>query len=86
MVRTDLLSTIRITAIVIGGFITVIVISSYYFTGQVIAGGLELIADSTTSDEVKDGVIQVLSGVLQNMVALTAVGALGTWGAKLCEN
>lgn len=86
MDRPNWLSPIRITAIFIGGFITAIVISSYYFTGQMIADGFELIADSTTSDEVKEGVIQVLAGVLQNMVALTAVGALGTWGAKLCEN
>ena len=76
---------IRISALMLAAFITGIVWMSYHYTGGLVAEALELLARPGT-DSMKDGIIQLLSAVVQNMVALTAVGGLIGAIVKLCEN
>ena len=75
----------RTSAIVLALFITLIVLMSYHYTGSIVSEALALLGSGEAS-EVKDGVIQLMTGVVQNMVALTAVGGLIGAIVKLCEN
>ena len=75
---------IRVSALVMSGVICGIVWMGYHYTGNIIEGGLELIAQGQP-DDVKDGVIQLLSAVVQNIVAVTAVGGLIAAVNKLCD-
>ena len=81
---TRMFTPIRFSALVMSGVICTIVWMSYSYTGGLIEGGLALIAEGQP-DEIKDGVIQLLSAVVQNIVAVTAVGGLIAAVNKLCD-
>ena len=75
----------RPSAIALAGLITLIVLASYHFSAELVPEALKLLNSENASD-VKDGVIQMLTAVTQNVVALTAVGGLVGSVQKLCEN
>lgn len=79
------MTPIRPTALIFGLLILAIVWMSYHYTHGLIAEGLELIGSAQASD-VKEGIIQILSAVVNNMVALTAIGGLISAVNKLTEN
>ena len=58
---------------------------SYHYTGQAFAAGLDLLTHGNDVEAVKDGVIQLMSAVVSNIVAVAGVTALGSAIVKLCE-
>lgn len=76
---------VRLSAIALALCVVFIVWMSYSYTSDAISEGLKLLA-SHNAAEIKDGVIQLLTAVVQNMVALTAVGGLAGPINKLCES
>jgi len=82
--RPDWITPIRVTLLCIALVILLIVWMSYSYTADSIGRGLELLAGDNAA-EIKDGVIQLLAAVVQNMVALAAVGGLIGVSTKLSE-
>lgn len=80
------LEKLRPTAIVFAAAIVGIVWMSYHFTGELVGQALTLINTAHSGSEVKDGVIQLLTAVAQNMVAVGAVTGLVGALNKLCED
>jgi len=78
------ITPIRVSLLCVAFVILAIVWMSYGYTAGTIETGLALLA-SPDASEIKDGVIQLLTAVVQNMVALTAVGGLIGVATKLVE-
>ena len=68
-------------ALVVGG----IVWCSYHYTGAMFSAGLQLLTASDDVAAIKDGVIQLMSAVVSNIVAVAAVTGLVQSITKLCE-
>ena len=75
---------IRLSALGLALLVALIVWMGYYYTGAAVHQALTLL--STAGAESKDGIIQLLSVFIQNMVAITAVGGLVGPIGKLCES
>ena len=73
----------RVSALCIAGCVVAIVWMGYHYTGALVAQALTLLAEEAT---LKDGVIQLMTAVVGNMVAMTAVAGLIGGFTKLCEN
>lgn len=84
MDRPEWITPIRVSLLFVAFVILAIVWMSYGYTAGTIEKGLTLLA-SPEADRIKDGVIQLLTAVVQNMVALTAVGGLIGVSTKLVE-
>lgn len=70
------LGRVRPTAIIFAVVILLIVWMSYHYTAHLVGHGLELMKLATDDNTIKDGVIQMLTGIVSNMVAVGAVTGL----------
>ena len=59
---------------------------SYHYTGEMFSAGLALLTTIGNPDAVKDGVIQLMASVAQNMVGVAAVTGLVSLSNKLAEH
>lgn len=75
----------RPTAALYGFYVVAIVWCSYHYTGAAFAAAMELLSAGTDVGAVKDGVIQLMSAIVGNIVAVAGVSAIGAALVKLCE-
>ena len=83
--RLPRFAPIRLSAIALALTVAGIVWLGYHYTGEAVEQALGLLAGPAGADQ-KDGIIQLLSVFVQNMVAITAVGGLVGPIGKLCEH
>lgn len=66
----------RPTAVVFAAIIGAVVWMSYYFTADLVMAGFEIVEQSDQPEDVKNGVIRLLTGIVSNMVAVAAITGL----------